>query len=214
MARLGSAVFALLSFVAVAGCGGTSVTQLTGPDQVRCQIGLAASSSSVPAAGAQLSVGIFADRECAWTSRSDATWVQVSATSGQGDGTLNVGVMANVATSSRTANVTINDTIFRVDQAAAVAPPGPPPAPCVYTLSPASRNVNDNGGSRTVQINTGAACPWVAVSSVPWVILTSATSGTGPFTLTYTVTRNTADDDRTGVITVAGQSHLISQDGD
>ena len=44
--------------------------------------------------------------------------------------------------------------------------------------------------------------------------LTSATSGTGPFTLNYTVARNTSDDDRDGVISVAGQTHLIRQDGD
>ena len=58
--RAGVAAFVLLGLTA--GCG-TSVTQLTGPDQVRCDIGLANTSSSVPAVGAQLSVVVIADRD-------------------------------------------------------------------------------------------------------------------------------------------------------
>ena len=73
---------------------------------------------------------------------------------------------ANVALSPRTASVTVNDEVFLVAQAAATAPPQPPPAPCTYGFDPPSRNINDNGGTRTVRIDTAAGCPWVAVSSV------------------------------------------------
>lgn len=214
MSRSSGLGFLFLSLL-TSGCGGTTVSQIAGPEPVRCQIGLSSSTLDVPSAATQLSVAVSADRECAWTSRADATWLQPAPASGQGDGTVTISVAGNFVSSPRSGTVAVNDTVVRVNQAAAPGPPPPPPVgPCTYRLDPASRGINENGGSRTVRVITDANCPWVAATTVSWITVAPPTNGTGSATITYTVARNTSDDDRIGVVTVAGQTHLIRQDGD
>ena len=213
MWRSGGIAFLFLGLL-ITGCGGTSVSQIAGPEPVRCQIGLSSAALTAPSTASQLSVAVSADRECAWTSRSDATWLQATPASGQGEGALTVSVAANPQTVARAANVAVNDAVLRVTQVPAPGPPQPPPTPCTYRLEPTSRAINENGGSRTVRVVTEAHCPWVAATGATWLVLTPPTSGTGTTTITYTVTRNTAEDDRIGVITIAGQTHVVRQDGD
>lgn len=208
MLKSGWAILALL--VLAAGCGGTSVTQVTGPDQVRCQLTLSSSTATVPAAGSQLSVNVGAARDCGWSSVSEASWVQVTPASGQGDGTVGVNVASNTQQAARATNVRVNDEVFRVTQAAATAPL----PPCTYRLDPSSRNIADNGGTRTVRVETAAHCAWTATSSVSWITFESPTSGTGTATITYRVASNGGSNDRFGIVTVAGLIHLVRQDGD
>jgi hypothetical protein len=198
----------VLSLLA-AGCGDTTVTQVTGPEQVRCQITLSSSAANVPAAASQLSVNVTAARDCGWSSASDASWVQVAPASGQGDGTVGLNVATNTQQAARATNVRVNDELFRVTQAAAAAPL----PPCTYRLDPTSRNIGDNPATRTVRVETAAHCPWTATSSVGWITFESPTSGTGTATITYRVERNNGND-RFGIVTVAGLIHLVRQDGD
>ena len=202
---------AVLSALALSACGGTSVTELSGPSAVRCQISLGPAAANVPASGSQLNVSVVAARDCTWSSASGASWIQVSPTSGQGEASLAVTVGVNTATSTRTGQVSVNGQPFQVTQDAA---PGPPPPPCSYSLSPASRNVSDNTGTATVQLTTGPTCSWTASSTVSWITFESPTSGTGSASIRYRFARNESDNPRTGFVVVAGRIHTVRQDGD
>ena len=203
MSRYGWVVAPLLT-IAV-GCGGTTVDQMTSPGAVKCQIGLSAPSQDVPSSASQFAVSVTAERECTWTSHSDVTWVQATPPSGQGDGTLTVNVGANTLQSTRNASVTVNDTVLAVSQAAA-------PAPCSYTLSPATRSFSGNGGTGTFAVQTTANCPWTAVANVSWITISNG-EGTGPATVIYLVDRNQSKNSRTGTITAGGRTHLVSEAG-
>lgn len=213
----GSALLAVVVTLTTAACGGTSVSQMTGPDPVRCDVTLSAASASVPAAGSQLNVEVQTARDCTWTARSQASWIQVSPTSGQGEATLALNVSANTAQDTRSGTVTVADQQYQVNQDAAAAPPPPPPPPpppnCTYSLTPLSRTISENGGTRDVRVNTASACPWTATSSADWITVLDP-SGSGTATIRYRVDRNRSNDPRIGTITVAGQVHVVLQSGD
>jgi hypothetical protein len=64
----------------------------------------------------------------------------------------------------------------------------------------------------TVTASDGS-CAWTATSSDPWIAVTAGASGTGTGTVSYNVEANTASSDRTGTITIAGQTFTITQSG-
>ena len=56
-------------------------------------------------------------------------------------------------------------------------------------------------------------CPWTAASSVPWVAITSGSSGISSGTVSYSVASNQGSDDRSGTLTVAMEMFSINQSG-
>jgi len=90
--------------------------------------------------------------------------------------------------------------------------------PCnSFPLSPTAVEFTSSGGSSNVTVVDSGACSWNATSNVPWVTITSGSSGVGNGTITYSVASNTTVDARTASITVSGQfataSMNITEDG-
>jgi hypothetical protein len=90
----------------------------------------------------------------------------------------------------------------------------PPPPPCPSTLSVApSIAVMSPSRTLSIGITVPATCGWTAVSNVGWMQITSAGSGTGPAGVTFSVLRNAGGADRTGTLSIAGQSVSVRQAG-
>lgn len=85
--------------------------------------------------------------------------------------------------------------------------------PCTFNIAPAANQFTYSGGSGSVSVTTAGACGWTAGSNVSWITITSGNSGTGNGTVSYTVAENTAPDQRTGSVTIAGQVFTITQTG-
>jgi hypothetical protein len=86
---------------------------------------------------------------------------------------------------------------------------------CTYSLSPNSQAFLVSGGSGSTNLTTtgGSNCAWGATSSVNWITVTSASSGTNSATINFSVAPNTAGFARSGVIRVADQSFTVTQAG-
>ncbi len=84
--------------------------------------------------------------------------------------------------------------------------------PCA-TLTPSSRTYPSAGSvaSDTVTIGAAASCSWTAVSTASWITVTNGSSGSGPGTVTYSLTGNNTPSMRTGIITIDRQSFTIAQ---
>src|SRR6218665_2666189 len=83
---------------------------------------------------------------------------------------------------------------------------------CAYALSPARAEVTAEEGRGEVAVTTDAGCPWTVASDAPlWITITSAASGTGPGTVTYSYKANMSDQERTGTLTISGQTHTVRQ---
>jgi hypothetical protein len=84
---------------------------------------------------------------------------------------------------------------------------------CTYSLSPSSMSFGAAGGSTSFSVTTSAACSWSATASASWLTVTSGASGSGGGTVTYSVAANPDAASRTGALTVAGQTHTVTQAG-
>ena len=87
-----------------------------------------------------------------------------------------------------------------------------PPATCTFSLSQSSLSFGAPGGSVSVGVTTGAGCSWTATSDRGWMAIDSGASGTGSGTVAVRVTANTNAGERTGTLTIAGQSLAVRQD--
>jgi hypothetical protein len=88
-----------------------------------------------------------------------------------------------------------------------------PPPTCAYSLSPVSAMSPQVGGTGSITLTTGSGCPWAVTSSVPWVVISSAASGTGSSSINYSVGTNTTASGRSGTVTIADQTFTVNQYG-
>jgi uncharacterized repeat protein (TIGR01451 family) len=81
---------------------------------------------------------------------------------------------------------------------------------CTWSLSPSSLSIGAGGGPGTVTINTLQGCPWTAASNSDWITITSAASGVGTGTVSFTVAP--AAEPRAGRLTLAGLNFAVYQE--
>jgi hypothetical protein len=94
------------------------------------------------------------------------------------------------------------------------APSQPPLPPCIFTLFPTTKSFPAIGGTDAVSVTASMpTCTWVAVSNDNWLTVLGPRTGTGNDIVNYSVSQNSADADRTGSLTVAGQSFTVTQAG-
>jgi hypothetical protein len=66
------------------------------------------------------------------------------------------------------------------------------------------------GGSGQVGVSVAAGCAWTAASNVPWIQITSATTGTGPGQVAFTAAAS-SEGARTGTLTIGGRTLTVNQ---
>jgi hypothetical protein len=160
-------------------------------------------ASNVAVAGGTLTVTVTASNiGCAWTGTvaASSSWITITGNAGgTGNGSLQLTVAANTGP-ARTGTVTIGNQAFTVTQANG----------CVYSLTPNSLNINESGGDRSFNINTGIGCTWTVASNAPWITILSGAEGEGSKPITLRVEANTGSE-RTGTITAGGQTFTVYQ---
>ncbi len=196
------------SFVAAIGLstllGGcrSSSTNVTGPSSSKCAITLTG-STQISVSGGTSSISVSTNRECTWTAASQASWIVVSPTSGQGPATLSVTAQANTDVLVRRAAIAVNEARIELEQAA---------APCSYAIAPDTTSVPASGGQLSFAVTTSATCAWTPSSAVSWITVQGGGSGTGSGTFTVTVATN-GGVARTGTLSVAGVTVQVLQAG-
>ena len=74
--------------------------------------------------------------------------------------------------------------------------------PCTFGINPTSGTFGLNGGTGSFSIVVAGLCPWALTSNVPWVTITSPTSGAGTGTVSFSVGTNTTPFGRQGILTL------------
>lgn len=86
--------------------------------------------------------------------------------------------------------------------------------PCSFSLTPASQTIPYNGGTFNVDLMaTSESCAWTAASNNNWLTVNSGSSHSGNGIVSYTATANTTTSQRTGSLTIAGQTFSVTQPG-
>jgi hypothetical protein len=84
---------------------------------------------------------------------------------------------------------------------------------CGATLTPISQAFTPSAGSGTVSVRIAVGCPWTAVSSAPWLTITSGGSGSESGSVAFAVEANTSTTTRSATLTIAGQIFSVTQAG-
>jgi hypothetical protein len=183
--------------------GGQTFTVTQAP--ASCSYSLTPTSQSVAASASTGSTNVTAPSGCTWSATSNASsWLTVTGgSSGNGNGTVSFGATANPNASQRSGTLTIGGQTFTVTQAAAT---------CSYSLSPTSQNVASTGGTGSTSLTAPGGCNWTATSNAStWLTITSAASGTGGGTVSFSATANPNASQRQGTLTIGGQTFTVTQ---
>lgn len=181
-------------------CGSTSVSQITGPSDVRCQTSLAATPQSVGPDGGTVTITVSTTRDCAWTTSSEASWIRLSTDAGQGEATFTASVEANPQVVSRTGNVSVNAQRLSIAQQA---------RPCTFSLADSSAQFGSSGGAGRISVTTLSGCSWRAATTEPWIQVPQATSS-GSGTIEFQVAANDGAE-RRGAVSIADLQFVVVQ---
>jgi hypothetical protein len=151
-------------------------------------------------------VNVMTGGTCPWTAVSNDSFITVtSGASGNGSGTVGFTVAANPNSGQRTGSITIAGLIFNISQDG---------TNCSYSIAPTSQSLGPAASTNTVNVTAGAGCAWTATSNDPsFVNINTGASGTGNGTVTYTIAANSAPVQRSGTLTIAGQTFTVTQAG-
>ncbi|HNG28740.1 MAG TPA: immunoglobulin domain-containing protein, partial [Blastocatellia bacterium] len=83
---------------------------------------------------------------------------------------------------------------------------------CNYVLQPTAQSFSGDGGTGSFSVTVTSGCEWTASGNANWIVITSG-SGNGNGTVTFSIEPNPTTNQRSGVITVGGQSFNITQAG-
>ena len=186
------------------------------PTGGNCSYSVSPTTQSFSASGGTGTINVTTNSNCSWTaSTNSGSWAWIAITSGwsgTGSGPVNYMVLPNYTGTSRSGYLTIAGQTFNITQTY--------DGGCtIYTLSKPSQTFGSGAGSGSVNVTTGANCPWTASTnsgSWAWIAITSGWSGTGSGQVNYMVLPNNTGSSRSGYLTIAGQTFTITQtyDGD
>jgi hypothetical protein len=109
-------------------------------------------------------------------------------------------VAAN-AGNARTGHITIGGRSFTVNQYAAAS----------VTISPVTRDFSADGGSGTISVTANTT--WAATTTTSWIHIVPPSSGSGNAVVSYTVDTNPSSANRSGTITLGGNTFAVQQLG-
>ncbi len=170
-----------------------------------CTYELSSTEVSLNASGGSSSVDINTTSECAWTAGSNVTWITVDGgEAGTGNGTVSFSVDANTNANDRTGTLNIAGQVFTISQAG---------LGCSFSLNETSVSMGADGGTGSVTVDSLAGCNWTASSNTSWITISSGTNGSGEGTVNYTVEESNTSAERSGTLTIAGETFTVNQEG-
>ncbi len=176
-----------------------------------CTYSISASGQYFEAPGGTGSVSVSRSgttpNGCNWTAtNNNPDWITItSGGSGNGNGNVTYSVAMNTGNGQRTGTLTIAGQTFTVSQSAAQS--------CSYSISRTSQSFEAAGGPGSVGVTAGSGCSWTATNNNPnWITITSGSSGNGDGNVTYSAAAYTGTGQRTGTLTIAGQTFTVTQD--
>jgi len=144
------------------------------------------SSNSFTAAGGTATGTVTSSGTCTWSVVAPS-WASISSgATGSGNGTFTVTVPANTGAARSGSGMLSSPgsaSTFILNQAA---------SPCAtWTISPNSASIPAAGGSGSFTVTAPASCNWTLGNVPAWASLTSAASGSGNGSISYSVGANT-----------------------
>ncbi|HEX9984305.1 MAG TPA: N,N-dimethylformamidase beta subunit family domain-containing protein, partial [Thermoanaerobaculia bacterium] len=153
-------------------------------------------AATVSQNGGSGEIAVQTQSYCAWNAVSNAPWITLTTIA---NNRVTYAYVANDGP-ARTGTITIGESTFTLTQASG----------CTYSIAPNYQQFSASGGGGSFTVTTGGGCPWTAVPNVPWITVTSATSGSGATAINYSIAPNSGPL-RSGRIQVGSNYLTIDQ---
>ena len=167
-----------------------------------CTYALSSSLLTVPSSGG--SGAFFVNSACPWTPvASNPDWIVISSfTNANGSGTVAFAVAGNTSTQPRSGSISIGSSSFNINEAGVA---------CSVTLASYTSASSANGSAGSLGVLAADGCNWTASTTAVWIALSGA-SGSGAGAVSYTTSANPTAQPRSGIVTVANQQFVLTQD--
>ncbi len=167
---------------------------------------LSQESLSAGAAGGALGVTLTAvPPDAPWQVANLPDWISISQAGGTGSAELTFTFAENASVSSRSAAVAVAGQTLSLEQAGMVPE---------YALSQEAVTIGFAGGELAIDLTaTPSDAPWQVLDVPDWLMLTSASSGTGSTAVRFEVPENPSQSERSAQIGIAGLELLVLQHG-
>jgi Putative binding domain, N-terminal/Viral BACON domain len=183
------------------GADWTSWAELTldGAASNNCATSLSSGNSiAAPAGGASGTINVTAASGCPWSAAAGSGWVNISPSSGTSNGSISYIISTNPGPLRQT-TLAVAGHLITVNQDGAFV--------CNFSVSPLSQTFWSAGGTGNVGVNTPIGCSWSAQANANWLTVTLL----GSTALSYSVAADPNGANRSGTITVAGQTVTVTQ---
>ncbi len=163
-------------------------------------LGLTPASGMFSSSGGSGQLSISTSSGCPWEVANDSpgALIDVTPTSGTGNGNVTFTVLPNAGLNSRSLEVTVPEGIVELTQSGV----------CTSSFDTSSFSSNAQGGTTSVGITSSAdGCSWTAYGNADWLY---GSSGTGSGALVYSIATNTGAA-RSGTLSLGNQTFTVNQ---
>ena len=168
-----------------------------------CTVAISPTTASAPSSGASGSIAVTTN--CAWTARSSAAWLTLTATqSGTGNGQVDYAAAVNPGAAIRTATIAINGQVFTVTQSG---------GSCTLSLTTAATQVPARATTGRFNVQGSAGCTWEPVSDSTWLTLPSFSLVNGSGAVDFAASANPTGAPRSATIKVGSETFAVTQAG-
>jgi hypothetical protein len=150
---------------------------------------------------------------CGWTAAATESWIGLSTSGGAGSATVSVTVPDFTSDATREGAVQVRWPTPTAGQNVWFSQGG-----CRYGVSQSATSFGTAGGRTQVLVVTqpvssscNIGCPWTAATSATWIHITSSMPRSGDDAFFFDVDPNATGAARSGVISVAGRTIVVSQ---
>ena len=208
-----------IKFVIAAGCNSASTVfkiDGTGSLSSSCRLPPDNQSPTVPS-GLSATAITSSQINLAWTASTDNVGVTAYKVLRGGVAIATLGNVTNYSNSGlagwRLSTYTVQacDAAGNCSARSAATAPATTVTNCTYSL-PANQAVTAGVNTGTLSVTSPSGCSWGASSNAGWITINSI-SGSGNGTVVYTVAANPSSNSRTGTLTIAGKTFVVTQAG-
>ena len=148
-----------------------------------------------PCPAKEFDVSLVTANDVNWTAVSDVEWIVITTSkTGTGSSVMHVSLPENRSVLSRSGKITVNNAELTVIQRGTTD--------FELALDPQVSTFSYGGAISNVSVTASQDMSWTAKSSMPWVRITSGSSGAGSGNVRYVVSANPTLQERTAEIEV------------
>jgi hypothetical protein len=197
--------------ITISGTGGLEVTVEVTQEGAQPFVDADPVTINVGPAAGMVDIDVFANVD--WEVQTFDPWVSVTPVTGFGDQVVNISYDENTSADSRQTTISIEAVGSAVGRTVTLIQGG---AGAILTVNPSNINVPSPAGNSSFDITSNVN--WDITVDVPWITITSSTSGADDATINFDYDENLDPGLRTGTITISGsgasdQEIIVTQDG-